>query len=46
MSRPSFPAPLRRGLDAIYDASAALAALCLVGILTVIVLQMAARWSA
>ena len=46
MSRPSFPAPLRRGLDTIYDASAALAALCLVGILTVFVLQMAARWSA
>lgn len=43
-SRP-FPAPLRRGLDRLYDACAALSALCLVGILIVIVLQMAARWA-
>lgn len=41
----SLPRPLRRGLDRLYDACAALSALCLVGILIVIVLQMAARWS-
>lgn len=44
MSRPAPPGPLRRGLDALYDASAAISALCLVGILTVIVAQMVARW--
>lgn len=48
--RPSRPgaAPLRRlrrGLDALYDAAGAMAALCLVLILLVIVLQMAARWT-
>lgn len=36
---------IRRSLDALYTASAWLAALCLVGILLVIVTQMAARWS-
>jgi len=45
MPRRSLPTPLRRGLDGLYDACAALSAVCLVGILIVIVLQMAARWS-
>lgn len=36
---------IRRTLDAIYDGAAILAALCLVLILIVIVLQMAARWT-
>lgn len=45
MPRRALPSPLRRGLDGLYDACAALSALCLVGILIVIVLQMAARWS-
>ena len=37
---------LRRALDRIYTASAALAATCLVAMLGVIVVQMIARWSA
>lgn len=45
MSRDDPPGPLRRGLDGLYDASAGIAALCLVGILGVIVAQMVARWS-
>jgi len=36
---------IRRALDAVYDLAALLAALCLVLILTVIVLQMASRWT-
>ena len=36
---------IRRTLDAIYDGAAILAALCLVLILIVIVLQMSARWT-
>ncbi len=36
---------LRRALDALYLASAALAALCLIAILVLIVLQMLARWT-
>ena len=36
---------LRRGLDAIYDGAAALAALCMVALLGVIVAQMIARWT-
>lgn len=36
---------IRRALDALYDSAAMLAALCLVLILVVIVLQMAARWT-
>jgi TRAP-type C4-dicarboxylate transport system permease small subunit len=35
----------RRALDALYDGAAVLAAVCLVLLLVVIVLQMAARWS-
>lgn len=43
---PTVPAsPLRRALNAIYDAAAVASALCLVGILLVIVGQMVARWS-
>ncbi|MEZ5776963.1 MAG: TRAP transporter small permease [Paracoccaceae bacterium] len=37
---------VRRGLDATYRASATLAAICLVAMLAVIVMQMAARWFA
>jgi len=36
---------VRRVLDAVYDAAGVVAALCLVALLVVIVLQMAARWS-
>lgn len=36
---------LRRGLDALYDGAGILAAVCLVALLVVIVLQMAARWT-
>lgn len=36
---------IRRALDAVYDLAAMLAALCLVLILAVIVLQMASRWT-
>lgn len=36
---------IRRVLDAIYDGAAVLAAICLILILIVIVLQMAARWT-
>jgi TRAP-type C4-dicarboxylate transport system permease small subunit len=36
---------IRRGLDGLYDAAGALAALCLVGLLLVIVLQVVLRWS-
>lgn len=36
---------LRRALDALYDGAGALAAACLVVILVIIVLQMAARWT-
>lgn len=36
---------LRRLLDALYDGAAVLAALCLLAMLAVIVLQMAARWT-
>lgn len=36
---------VRRALDTLYDAAGAVAALCLVLILCVIVLQMAARWT-
>lgn len=36
---------IRRALDALYDAAGLLAALCLVLILAVIVLQMASRWT-
>jgi TRAP-type C4-dicarboxylate transport system permease small subunit len=36
---------VRRALDAIYDSAGALAALCLILILCVIVLQMMARWT-
>ncbi len=36
---------LRRGLDALYAAAAALAALCLCGILGVTLAQVAARWA-
>lgn len=36
--------PLRRALDRLYDGAAVLAALCLVGILAVILAQVAARW--
>jgi TRAP-type C4-dicarboxylate transport system permease small subunit len=36
---------IRRGLDALYHGAGVLAALCLVGILVVICLQMMARWS-
>ena len=36
---------LRRALDALYDLGGALAALCLVAILALIVAQMVARWS-
>ncbi len=35
----------RRALDAVYDLAALLAALCLLAILVVIVLQMASRWT-
>ncbi|WP_299363993.1 TRAP transporter small permease subunit [uncultured Paracoccus sp.] len=37
--------PLRRGLNLVYDAGAALAALSLVALLAVIVAQMVARWT-
>ncbi|MCV2870212.1 TRAP transporter small permease [Defluviimonas sp. WL0002] len=37
---------LRRTLDRIYTAASAVAALCLIGILVVIVVQMCARWFA
>lgn len=37
--------PLRRGLNRVYDAAAALAALSLVALLAVIVAQMIARWT-
>lgn len=37
--------PLRAGLDRLYDLGAAIAAICLVGLLGVIVAQMVARWS-
>ncbi len=43
MTRPG--AAIRRGLDALYVAAGLLAALCLVLILAVIALQMAARWT-
>ncbi len=36
---------VRRGLDALYDAAGIVAAVCLVALLVVIVLQMAARWT-
>lgn len=36
---------IRRALDRIYDSAAVLAAICLILILIVIVLQMASRWS-
>jgi TRAP-type C4-dicarboxylate transport system permease small subunit len=36
---------VRRILDSLYNASAVLSALCLIGILIVIVMQMVARWS-
>jgi TRAP-type C4-dicarboxylate transport system permease small subunit len=39
------PRGLRRFLDAVYDGAAAIAALCLVAILVVILLQMGARWA-
>jgi TRAP-type C4-dicarboxylate transport system permease small subunit len=38
-------APIRRALDALYTVAAWLAAVCLVLILIIIVLQMGARWS-
>lgn len=37
--------PARRFLDALYDGAAVLAALCLLAMLVVIVLQMVARWT-
>ena len=39
------PGPVRRALDRLYGACGVLSACCLIGILFVIVLQMAARWS-
>ena len=45
VSRDDRPGALCRTLDAIYTTSAALAALCLVSMLGVIVAQMIARWS-
>jgi TRAP-type C4-dicarboxylate transport system permease small subunit len=39
------PRGLRRFLDAVYDGAGAAAALCLVAILIVILLQMGARWA-
>ena len=36
---------LRRGLDALYDGAGIVAAVCLVALLVVIVMQMAARWA-
>lgn len=45
MTEPDGPGPLRRTLDGLYRAASVAAALCLVGILVVIVLQMAARWA-
>jgi len=38
-------AGVRRGLDAVYDGAGIVAAVCLVALLVVIVLQMAARWT-
>lgn len=46
MPQDSRPGALRRLLDRIYAASTGLAALCLVAMLGVIVMQMIARWSA
>lgn len=46
MSHDKRPGALRLVLDRIYTLSAALAAVCLVAMLGVIVAQMAARWSA
>ena len=46
MTEPDGPGPVRRALDALYRAASVAAALCLVGILGVIVMQMVARWSA
>lgn len=45
MTEPDGPGPLRRALDGLYRAALGLSALCLVGILVVIVAQMVARWS-
>lgn len=36
---------LRKGLDALYNAAGVLAALCLIAILALIVIQMVARWT-
>ena len=41
----AFPRMLRASLDAIYLGAGVVAALCLIGILTIIVLQMLARWT-
>lgn len=46
MSDAQRPGALRRFLDSLYSAGVALAALCLVAMLCVIVAQMVARWSA
>lgn len=44
-AQPHARSGLRRALDWIYDGAAALAALCMVALLAVIVAQMVARWS-
>ncbi|MGB3313846.1 MAG: TRAP transporter small permease [Albidovulum sp.] len=45
MDQETRPGALRRALDSLYGVCASLAALCLVSMLAVIVIQMIARWS-